>query len=61
MKEHYIKGSELSNELKLNINTDYDLLLNWLCIQFCYDVLELDKTLSVEQQNQLKQFIKHLL
>lgn len=51
MKEHYIKGSELSNELKLNINTDYDLLLNWLCIQFCYDVLELDKTLSVEQQH----------
>lgn len=61
MKEHYIKGSELSNELKLNINADYDLLLNWLCIQFCYDVLELDKTLSVEQQHQLKQFIKHLL
>lgn len=61
MKEHYIKGSELSNELKLNINTDYDLLLNWLCIQFCYDALELDKTLSVEQQHQLKQFIKHLL
>lgn len=61
MKEHYIKGSEFSNELKLNINADYDLLLNWLCIQFCYDILELDKTLSVEQQHQLKQFIKHLL